>query len=642
MKISEKTQNILKDYAQHVLNVRRQQEELYYKMELVDIAYARYMRNIDPKTGVVHGEGIDAATTPAGVFNTSPTVPPIVVSQVESMVGYLSEIFLSGSPLFPIVSNPSNREAAGALESLIDDHATMGGYARQLLLFFRKAMKYNLAAVECFPESLNQYIAADEYLAPEVTKVNKQQLSFTRLESTDMYNTFWDPNVMPGDISRVGDYAGTIEILSKPRFKRLLNGLSDAQEVINADVALRSFITGDAAANFRMHPTVSKTIAPKTPTSLASFLGMQSEIQKGGIPILGNYEIVKIYARLCPSDIGMDGPARNTPQIFKILMVNGEHIIHVKRVLTAYDYLPILFGQPFEDGLWYQTQSLAESMIPIQESAQTLFAIRFNAARRAVSDRALYDPTVINPKDVNSPVPTAKIPVRSNMLNEKPLSAFYAAIPFDARGTETALQDAVTITSFGDKLSGLNGPMQGQFQRGNKSVQEWNDTMGNSDSRLRLPALALESQFMTPLKELLKFNILQNTGFGQKQTVRQQTGQVLDIDLVAMRQGVFAFQVADGYTPKSKLASTDAIVQIMMMISQSPILQQTMGQMLPGIVAHLAQLMGVKGLEEYMPVAPQSSPQLGEQNGNIDLLRQRDQELRQQALDNRTAELGMQ
>ncbi len=83
MKISEKTQNILKDYVQHVLNVRRQQEELYYKMELVDIAYARYMRNIDPKTGVVHGEGIDAATTPAGVFNTSPTVPPIVVSQVE-------------------------------------------------------------------------------------------------------------------------------------------------------------------------------------------------------------------------------------------------------------------------------------------------------------------------------------------------------------------------------------------------------------------------------------------------------------------------------------------------------------------------------------------------------------------------------
>jgi hypothetical protein len=460
---------------------------------------------------------------------------------------------------------------------------------------------------------------------PDVPAVKETKVHFTKLKRLDLYNTVWDRNVAPGNISKDGDYAGYIEILSKPKLKRLLNKFSQEQEVQNVPQAMKSYISQDAP-NYRIHPQLSDYVSARKPVDgidWASFLGLSSDEKASGYA--GNYEVFTLYARLCPDDIKYPGPKQNHPQVFKIVVVNGNIVVQVKKILSAYDYLPILFGQPQEDGLGYQTKSIGEGSIPIQQAAGTLFNIRFNSARRAVADRALYNPSVISPRDVNSPVPAAKIPVKTNSLGNTRISDHYHSIPYDSRGTETAMQDAMAIEAFGKELSGLNNPMRGQFQKGNKSVQEWNDTM-----------------VMTPLKEFLKFNILQNTGFGQKQTVRQQTGQVLDIDLVAMRQGVFAFQVADGYTPKSKLASTDAIVQIMMMISQSPILQQTMGQMLPGIVAHLAQLMGVKGLEEYMPVAPQSSPQLGEQNGNIDLLRQRDQELRQQALDNRTAELGMQ
>ena len=73
-----------------------------------------------------------------------------------------------------------------------------------------------------------------------------------------------------------------------------------------------------------------------------------------------------------------------------------------------------------------------------------------------------------------------------------------------------------------------------------------------------------------------------------------------------MRQKVLSFRVADGYTPKSKLASTEAIINLTQMISQSPILQQAYGMMLPNIVAHLAQLMGIRGMEEYNPQVQQA------------------------------------
>jgi hypothetical protein len=108
---------------------------------------------------------------------------------------------------------------------------------------------------------------------------------------------------------------------------------------------------------------------------------------------VGNYELIKLYARLCPSDIGIPGPARNTPQIYQFQIINGEILISVKRIISAFDYLPILFCQPFEDGLDYQTKSIAEGSIPIQQAAATLFNIQINASRRAVSDRALFDPS---------------------------------------------------------------------------------------------------------------------------------------------------------------------------------------------------------------------------------------------------------
>ena len=645
--VSKKSQDAIIEYSKYVMTEHAQQSPYFDKMEAIDIAYARYVTNIDPKTGIPHGEGIDAATTPAGVFNVPSTTPPVIVSQVDSMVGYLSEVFLSGSPLFPVVSTPANRQDAGALEALLDDHSILGGYPRELLIFLRDAVKYNLAAVETDWSSVDQYDVLDELLTPEQPKLERKKSYFTKLKRLDLYNTVWDRNTAPGDIAMDGDYAGHIEILSRVKLKKLLNKLTNDGDVMNVDEALRSYISS-GAPNYRMHPQISDYVPTRKPESSmnwAAFLGREDKENQDSL--VGNYEKLTIYARLCPVDIGVSAPMKNTPQVFKFIIINGTVVICVKRIISAYDMLPILFAQPLEDGLGYQTKSIAEGSIPIQEAAKTLFAIKFNTARRAVSDRALYNPMVINPRDVNAPVPAAKIPVNANSLMNRPISDAYFPIPFDSRGTESAFQDGMQIVGFGKELSGLNNPMQGQFQRGNKSVVEWRDTMGGADSRLRLPALSLEYQFFVPLKEILKFNIWQ---YGQDVlVVSQKTGEVVNVDITKLRQSVLSFRVADGYTPKSKLASTDAIVQIMQMISQSPVLQQQYGMMLPGIVDHLAQLMGVRGLNEYIPQtqAPQAgAPQAtgpdfvtGMQKRDLTqqelALREQANQLRQQEIQNR-------
>ena len=97
---------------------------------------------------------------------------------------------------------------------------------------------------------------------------------------------------------------------------------------------------------------------------------------------------------------------------------------------------------------------------------------------------------------------------------------------------------------------------------------------------------------------------------------------------------------------RSKLASTEAIINLTQMISQSPILQQAYGMMLPNIVAHLAQLMGIRGMEEYNPQVQQAAEseenQTGPEMGPVgDLARiMQENDLRQQELASR--EQGLQ
>lgn len=601
---SPDSQLALKEFITRILTEHRRHSDYIAKMEVIDKAYARYIENVDPVTGIVRGEGIDAATQPVGVVNMPSTTPPVVVSQVDSMVAYLADVYLSGYPLFPVVSNPSNKKEAEQLEVLLDDHAILGGYARQLLKFFKNGIKYNICALECDWTAIEQYSLTDTILAPGETKMQRDNKSYTKLKNLDMYNTIWDRTVSPGDIAQEGDYAGYISILTRTKLKRLLNRLSNDNECFNTREALAS-VGGDVA--YQQHPQISEYVSSRKPTSGMDWTryitGISGEDNTIGTD---NFELITIYARIIPKDFGMSVPMANTPQIWKLLYVNQQVLVQAKRIISAYDYLPILFGQPIEDDLDYQTQSIAEANIPFQEAAKTLFNIRFNSARRAVSDRALYDPDLIASTDVNAPVPAAKIPVKSNRLDSnKKISDAYSPIPFDPRGTDTALQDGMLIVNFGKELSGLNSPMQGQFQKGNKSVQEWNDTMGGADARLRMPALTLEYQVFAPLKEILKLNIFQ---YGDDaEIVSQKSGDVVQVNINELRKKVLSFRVADGYTPKSKLASTEALTNLSQMVMQSPALQQSMGPMLPQIFGHMAQLMGVRGMEEYIPNQQQAA-----------------------------------
>jgi hypothetical protein len=606
MMLTQDAQKKVLSFTQALITKHVQFNDIRNKFDRIDIAYARYQAN----KGATEADGVDAPASDVccDVFAADDVIPPIVISQVDSYVAYLSEVYLSGSPIFPVVSEPSKRLYAEQLEALIDDHSSLGAYPRELLMFIRDSAKYNFAALECKWDAINQFSISDD-IRDASQKLKKAPKKYNKLKRLNPRNVIWDWSLPPGDVSRDGDYAGYVERLSRTRLKRLFNQWNDEGKLYSKNVEACLWSSNGAVLGatqaFTEDPPISDYKQISTKNNSASpdwdvwFEPEKGSRRRGPVTTGAMYECLRIYARIMPADFGITAPAPNTPQIWEFYVVNNQFVMYAERVVSAYDYLPILFGQPLEDGLGYQTQSIAEGAIPFQKAAATLYNIRFSAARRAVSDRALYIPDMIKPSDVNSAIASPKIPVNISVLSQKGIQDAYHQIPFDMRGTETTLQDAALIASFAERLSGVNAPRQGMFQKGNKSVREWDDTMGGSDGRMRLPALTLEYQFFQPLKSIMVLNIFQ---YGEDGTVTSQvTGKNIEVKIAELRKAQMSFQMADGYTPKSKLANTDVLMAGMQFISNSPILQQAYGSSLPSMFAHFMSLSGLKGFEQYDP-----------------------------------------
>ena len=617
LRLSLQSVKDLELYLRGILELHNQFTDVRNKMEIIDTAYYRYN-----SLKVSGQEGVDVSTVSqlgdvsCGIDIEKALTVPVVISQVDAYVGYLSEVFLSGYPMFPVVSTPSNIHEAETLEAIIDDHATLSAYPREFLMAFRDGIKYNFMPMELSWEPIDQYSLSDNYMQPTADKkVEKTSSNYNRISRLDPYNTLWDLRTSPSRVAAKGEFAGFIDTPNRIELKKFINANSttgDLYNVSSLDATPENMFT-----YYKDLPTITDKLSTgkkKTASfDWAGWMGASLPTDRKRLKA-GTYERFTCYARIIPAEFGINVPSPNSPQIWKFIMISGQRLIYAKRLITAFDYLPIHIGQPLEDGFELQTPSIGESQVEFQDAASKLMNIRFSSARRSVSDRAIYDPNLLNSADVNSPTSAPKIPLRMQGLNDKKISDAYYPIPFDPHGTDGVIGDTARIWEMSDQSLGMNKPARGQFQKGNKSVEEWRDTTGNADNRMRIPALMIEFQIMVPFKTQMKFNIFQ---FGVEGAfANQKTGETVQVTretIEQLRKKVLSFRLADGYTPKSKLASTEFIVQLMQLIGQSQILQQSYGPYLTKMVAHLAQLGGVRGLDQYSPEVQQTQqpPQAG-------------------------------
>ena len=505
---------------------------------------------------------------------------PVVMPQVEGAVTYQSSVFLQGNPIFGCVASPEYEDEALQMESVITDQSLRGGWAREFMMAIRDGFKYNLFAVEIdWAREVTAALETDLGFSAQQAKPKEVIWEGNTCKRLDLYNTFFDSRVAPVDIHKKGEFAGYTKLMSRIELKEFINRLPDKM-VDNIKAAFESGMgsaPGGAGIggieSFYMpviNPDALLNKNIRATTDWAAWAGISVGTTGAKINYKNLYEVTILYGRIIPSDFNLRVPSPNTPQVWKLIFVNHQVLIYAERQTNAHGWLPIIFGQPLEDGLQYQTKSLARNVLPIQEVSSAMLAASIAARRRAISDRGLYDPSRVTEANINSDNPSAKIPVRPAAYG-KPLNEAYYQIPFRDDQSPVIMQELQQLQQFGNIISGRNQAQQGQFVKGNKTLHEYESVMSHANGRDQNTAILLEAQFFTPAKEIIKLNILQYQG--GTSLFNPTKNRIVKIDPVKLRQAVLNFKMSDGLLPSDKLINADAFQVALQVIGSSPTIQ---------------------------------------------------------------------
>lgn len=531
-----------------------------------------YQRELDKTQENLRAKAANAAGDPTRYQNM---VVPVVMPQVEAAVVHQTSVFLTGSPIFGVVAGPTFIDEALQMESILEANSLRGGWARQLMMSFRDGAKYNFMPLEA---SWGQEVtwAVETNIKKDIKVGTPKQVIWTgnTLTRLDPYNVFYDQSVAASELYKHGEYGGYTQFFSRIRLKSFVAELPD--KLISSIVpAFESGLgangpsqTAETLSYFipDVNPAITADDFALGETNWLAWAGIATD-KASKIDYKHSYEVTTLYCKILPSEFGLKVPNTNTPQIYKLIIVNHEHIIYAELQTNAHNYLPLIIGAPQEDGLGVQTKSLAENGVPFQHLATSHMTAIIEGKRRAINDRLLYDPSRISSSVINSANASAKMPVRPSAYG-KPLSEAVYQFPYRADQDSGAMQQISSILSLANTTNGQNLAQQGQFVKGNKTLHEFDSVMQNAAGRDQLASILIEHQTFQPIKTIFKLNILQFQG---GTTIYNRDKDVaVEIDPVKLRKAVLDFRVSDGLTPASKLLNSEMFSVALQVLGSSP------------------------------------------------------------------------
>ena len=539
-------------------------------------------------------------------------VLPVVMPQVESLLTELSEIFLSSYPLFPVFSKPQMEDVALQLETVIGEQGVQFAWAAELLQAMRDGLKYNLMAVEVEWMNKKVYSVGNDATQSISTGVSTETIfAGNALKRRDPYNLILDTRVPPFEVHTRGEYAGYTEMISRIELKQRISEM-DPTQTMNAKAAFESGTgqyTTTSSSNAFFVPQVNPfaliettQAGPGNNINWHVWAGLENN---GQINYSDLYEYTVLYARILPSEHKIFGKNGNTPQIWKIITINRKVIILAERQSNAHNMLPLVVAQAHEDGLGWQSKSFADNAAPFQQLASSLYNSGLESQRRKVYDRLIYDPSRINKADIDNTSVVARIPVKAEAYG-KPLGEAVYQLPYRDDNVNMIFSTAEQVLSMADVANGQNRVQRGQFQKGNKTRHEFQDTMDASNARPRMVALVLENRFFTPIKMILKLNTLQFQP--PAEMYNRNTKENVKIDPVKLREAAIEFRMADGLLPTDALMNMQLFQTILQIAGQYPPIVQQWDVV--GMIFYWLKLEGATWIDDFrlqQPQAPQTT-----------------------------------
>lgn len=544
----------------------------------------------------------------------SKIVPPNSVMYVNcaELSAYLVAVYVAKSTIIEVPDLPNAMHVTAALKDKIGRDSGRHAWALELIKIIQNSVIYNFGAAELRLTAKRENV----------------------LRAINPYNFFYDQSVPPDKIGSDALYAGYTELVTLPTLYRLISAsggqwLTDVGKSLISDInalervsyltSQRSEFIGDyCAGGFGM--TLSNALVrsanksndhtPDWHAVVNDISDVEQRVKLRTSIAKGNYQLTTYYCRAMPEWLGLpakkyasyNGSDSGQIPVWKMYILDHTYLMAVEPVVESHGYLPLMAGQVQVDTAG-DSLTYSESLAPVQVFSAKLNIARIAAMRRALSDRGLYDKSLIESDDINNRSPTAQIPVNGHSMRElgKGIRDAYLHLPFDSSGIAQLMGGIGEVDDFASRISGNNPQMQGAHLPGNRTAGEAQRVNMMGEGRFRVYSILFQQTFMLPFKIQLRSNLSDSTqeltyydpSTGRKQSVSQAEYAEYEPDFV----------LADGMMPSTKMISPDMLSSLLTAVIQIPQLQATKD--VGAMVDLLARAGGVEDFHKIPPPNPE-------------------------------------
>lgn len=553
----------------------------------------------------------------------------IVKMQLETSLAFYAGTFLSGYPVFAATAAKDGEQVAEMLTALTARDQDEFNWVAELMKAHRDAHISSICAVEVLWDvKKSSTVTTGLNNTTSVAVTSTTAYEGNRIKRIPVVNLLIDTSVDPAELHTKGTFAGYVERLSYITMKQVYDDFDDLYTIkVNREAIFKQTqeinpVGDKQTTDLYKYPKVHRARiegeanVAADGTDWGEFWGGANDARKGKSNLVtAPFEVVRLYARLNLRDFGYT-EANDSVVVCKLVWING-YLAYFEPLVNSHGYLPIVVGQIAEGDI--NTTSFCEYLLDLQDLSTAMIKGATDSMRKAIYDRALYDPRRISKADITSDLPASKIAVNMSTYNANFDNA-YKQIPYTDNISGNLVQFMQLIDRLADRTTGQNQAVQGNFVKGNKTREEFDTVMTNAQARSQLGALFLEQHFYSGVKTILRANYLLYAQGAE--IVVPEADKITPVDPAQLRKVAPNYKMASGLMPVSKLSGTEALVQAVQFMSTNPLL--AMEYDIGAMIVSVLKQSGVQGLDKYKRTVEEQQrvsqlmnpPKQVDQNGN--------------------------
>lgn len=494
---------------------------------------------------------------------------PYSYAILETLLSYMMTAFFQ-EPIFRYEGySPDDVVGAILMEKVINLHTNKFKVMLNLHTMFRDSFAYGIGVV-----------------APIWKVHTRGNFEGNALENIDPYLYLPDPNVAADKIQD-GEFVGWI---SQTNYMDLLS-----EEESNEDMFNVKYLSG--LSNKRTAVRVGDQ----------SDRGLRTGESRSENSILNPVDEIPIYIKIIPKEWGLG--ESEVPEKWFFRLAADEVIITARPAGFTHDKFPVAVCAPDFDGYSSTPLSRLEILGGLQGILDWLFNSHIANVRKAINDMIIYDPYLVNTKDLEDPKPGKLIRMRRPAWGQGVKNAVQQLAVNDI--TRANVADSSWIVQWMQKIGATDDAAMGSLRTGGPerlTKAEFQGTASGAVSRLERIAKVIGLQAMQDIGEFFADHTQQMM---DEDAYVKVNGDWLDVlqeeygtEIARGRMKVspddldinYDVLVRDGSIPGSNFS--DVWMRMFDILSQQPELSKHFD--IVRIFKHIARNSGAKNVNEFI------------------------------------------